>query len=105
MKYKIKVYDTLSHKYEEITEDSPDTKPNWLMEWKNKILNWKKKSPIKDLIKELKNDPGYRIGWVANIAMTCYDEIMRLPVNSRSNKNIHTACNKGAEQFLNLLCK
>ena len=67
-----------------------------------------KKSPIADLLEALK-DPGYRIGWVANIAMAYKDnerwyrdKTGKRYLNSRDRYNI---ANKAAEYFLELLLK
>jgi hypothetical protein len=57
---------------------------------------------IKTLTDALKNDPAYRQTWVANIAMSFYDE-----QNSRKGVLPHEwndVANKAAERFLDLLC-
>jgi hypothetical protein len=56
-----------------------------------------------DVLREEMKDEDYRLGWVANIAMSVYDQIVTTkPLN---HYNIHKACNKGAENFLNILLK
>jgi hypothetical protein len=47
----------------------------------------------------IKNDPSYRIGWQANIAMAYKDEHSRNP-----NGTIHEIANSAADRFLEQLC-
>ena len=54
-------------------------------------------------LKEAMKDDGYRQGWIANIAMSVYDEITSS--KAKNHKQLHNACNKGAENFLHLLLK
>jgi len=65
------------------------------------------KSPIKDLINALKKDKGYRIAWVANIAMAYKDNeywYRKKTGKKYLNRNDkHIIANKSAEYFLNLL--
>jgi hypothetical protein len=68
----------------------------------------KRKSPIKDLVRALEEDPGYREGWVANIAMAFYDNYcwhMKNKHSAPSRKDIHAVGNKAAKYFLELLCR
>jgi len=64
---------------------------------------------MKIVIKELKKDECYYIGWKANIAMAFYDEVTNYPVlccdRNTHKELIHTACNKAADNFLKLLIK
>lgn len=56
-----------------------------------------------DVLREAMEDEDYRLGWVANIAMSVYDEINRTkPINKA---NLHIACNNGAENFLKVLLR
>ena len=57
------------------------------------------KSPIQDLVKALKDDEGYYIGWIANIAMAfqdCYNW-------EEDKKDIHKISNDAAKHFLKQL--
>lgn len=56
-----------------------------------------------DVLRDAMRDEGYRIGWVANIAMSVYDEI--ISSKAKNHKQLHEACNKGADNFLNILLK
>lgn len=62
------------------------------------------KQAIDVLIENLK-DPGYYIGWQANIAMSVYDELVRQAVVLSDKDKIcaHAACNDGAKIFLDRL--
>lgn len=61
---------------------------------------------VQKIAKELKADEGYRISWVANIAMPFVDEWQRhaekggLPA---TREQIHEIANKAAEHFIWLL--
>jgi len=56
---------------------------------------------VKTVVKNLKEDEGYFIGWKANIAMCFYDEYVKTYPNSK--KEIHALSNIAAHKFLNLL--
>lgn len=56
-----------------------------------------------DVLREAMEDEDYRLGWVANIAMSVYDEI--ISSKAKNHKQLHEACNKGADNFLQLLLK
>lgn len=61
---------------------------------------------MKIVTREIANDPGYKIGWQANIAMTFVDE---MAANSEDKdpahlEFIHLVANKAATRFLDLLC-
>jgi hypothetical protein len=63
---------------------------------------------VKTIVKELKADEGYRIGWQANIAMAFKDEWQRtvdsgvLPI---AQDQIHAIANQAADNFLKTLCR
>jgi len=64
---------------------------------------------VKVIINELKNDEGYKIGWVANIAMAYVDN-ERWYKNETgkwflTKKDKHIIANKAAEYFISQLCK
>lgn len=62
---------------------------------------------VRHLVKELKNDQGYRETWLANIAMSFKDEWYRATERGEDPNDhavIHEAANKAADNFLNLLC-
>ena len=61
------------------------------------------KSPIKDLVKALKNDEGYYYSWQANIAMSFYDHMQWSGKRKPSSKDLNEIANKAAKHFLNLL--
>ena len=72
------------------------------------------KEAVDVLVKKLKEDPGYRIGWEANIAMAFYDEFTRRNLspcdidqltNQELRDEIHSIANRAADNFLNLLCR
>lgn len=71
-------------------------------------MSTKKKSPITDLLKSLK-DPSYRIGWVANIAMAYKDNERwyREKTGKRylNSQDKHKIANNAANYFLDLLLK
>ena len=58
---------------------------------------------IKTLIKALEKDPGYRISWQANIAMSFVDEYA-FQGGRDSRKKVHNISNHAANRFLRLLC-
>lgn len=61
---------------------------------------------IKKLVKALREDKGYYIGWQANIAMSFYDEVRRnKDVCKVSHHNLHRISNVAAKNFLDLLTK
>ena len=63
---------------------------------------------IKTLTKVLREDPGYRIGWQANIAVQFQDEWQKATNNGglpADRKSIHEISNKAADNFLNLLTR
>lgn len=59
------------------------------------------KNAVALLCKELKADEGYRMSWQANIAMFVFDACRRAGIDS---DELHAACNKGASEFLTVLC-
>ena len=66
-------------------------------------------NPIEILVDSLKNDPGYRISWVANIAMA-YKDNERWYKQKTGKKFLnrnekHIIANNAAEYFINQLCK
>lgn len=64
------------------------------------------KEAIEVISKEIKNDPGYAIGWQANIAMCFIDEFReQLEENSDviNYELLHSISNKAALGFLELL--
>ncbi len=58
---------------------------------------------IKTLTKALRDDPGYRIGWQANIAMAFQDEYNRVK-DEMPKVSIHAISNAAAQNFIELLC-
>ena len=69
---------------------------------------------MKEVIKKLKEglkDPAYKYGWITNIAMAQIDcEHWYRKENNKLGKYLnrndkHAIANKGAERFLELLCK
>lgn len=60
-----------------------------------------KKSPIKDLVKVLKEDEGYYQSWKDNIAMAFYDEYQLR--DYFNDINISELSNNAAERFLKQL--
>jgi hypothetical protein len=79
----------------------------------NNVLNkttFETRSELTDAMKLLgkclKEDDGYRQSWVANIAMSIYDEFIDQDGKMIADKdNLHTLCNDGAERFIDLLIK
>ena len=63
------------------------------------------------LRKELKNDPGYRMSWQANIAMAFKSEFERGselnndPLNEHEKLCLHDIANAAADNFLNNLTR
>lgn len=55
----------------------------------------------------IKHDEGYKIAWLANIAMAFQDEYSKNNPNmsQEEREKIHTISNKSAENFLDLLCR
>jgi len=51
----------------------------------------------------LKKDPGYRIGYLANIAMTIYDNQHRQPLHTRYKLNTVIDCEKMANDLIKLI--
>lgn len=65
------------------------------------------KEAVDHLVNQLKSDPGYRISWQANIAMSFKDEWYRSTQRGEDPNDhvvIHEVANKAADDFLNLLC-
>lgn len=61
---------------------------------------------IKVITAEIKNDPGYKIGWASNIAMAFYDAFKNSPHGPDiPNDELHEIANRAANNFLNLLCQ
>lgn len=64
---------------------------------------------IDELIKQLKDDPGYRIGWTSNIAMAYKDTLYQYKKKNNKkylNQNdYHIIANQAAEYFINQLTK
>lgn len=61
---------------------------------------------VKTITTEMKSDPGYRIGWQANIAMAFKDEWQRAVDSGglpSTPEQIHVIANKAADNFLNIL--
>ena len=65
---------------------------------------------VKTLIDNLNNDPSYREGWKANIAMAMYDEIRGEQAEWGTTPSLedigrlHAVCNRAANRFLDNLC-
>lgn len=66
---------------------------------------------VQCLAREVLNDEGYRIAWVANIAMAFKDEMARsywddaAGVYVVTQDELHKAANRAAETFVSLLFK
>ena len=56
------------------------------------------------LCKQLKEDPSYRIGWHANIAIAFKDQA-QWDKRNWDKEEIHQTANAAADYFLNLLCR
>lgn len=64
-------------------------------------------SPITALVSALKNDPGYRESWQANIAMAFVDTFNSFMGKYGRNEaiaGVHAVANEAAANFLNSLC-
>ena len=61
---------------------------------------------MKVVIKALKEDEGYKIAWVANIAMAFKDEWGRedFQQSEQQFENVHKLANTAAKNFINQLC-
>ena len=63
----------------------------------------------KKLIKALRKDAGYFLGWQANIAMAFFDEYQRAMTKNKkryiNRDELHKISNNAAKNFLNLLIK
>jgi hypothetical protein len=57
---------------------------------------------VKVLTEALNDDPGYRLAWVANIAMAFVDEYQRVRPSNRNG--VRKVANEAAEAFLRNLC-
>lgn len=63
---------------------------------------------ISIIAEALRTDPDYFMSWQANIAMSIYDEFLRIKEERGVDlaiEDIGGICNRGAKQFLNLLTK
>ncbi|MCP4394359.1 MAG: hypothetical protein GY804_08880 [Alphaproteobacteria bacterium] len=62
---------------------------------------------INVLSTSLQDDPEYRYGWQSTIAQACLDAIYwkkkKLQKRALNQKELHAACNEGADQFLKSL--
>ena len=58
---------------------------------------------VEVLVQALKDDPQYKMAWVANIAMSFQDEWHR-SVKEDEHTDVHKISNAAAENFLELLC-
>ncbi len=61
------------------------------------------KQAISVLRQALKNDEGYKQGWIANIAVSMQDAYEY--ANPEDKKDIHKISNDGAKRFIDLLLK
>lgn len=62
------------------------------------------KNAMKIITETIKNDPEYKQGWQANIAMAIYDEMNNENQSYITSDRYHYIANKAAYRFLNLLC-
>lgn len=72
---------------------------------KHHIVDDEIKVSMARIIELLKTDPDYRIAWQANIAMSMLDALT--PVMDKhglTKSDLHQYVNKGASDFLDLLC-
>ncbi len=75
------------------------------------VKDTKLQDAVKVLTEALVKDPGYRMGWQANIAMAFKDEYERelVPEDADLTDNvrasIHKIANTAADNFLNVLCR
>lgn len=60
---------------------------------------------IKELIKNLRDDPDLYYVYQANIAMAFQDEYYRYKKKYKNRGDIHQISNQGAKNFLDLLIK
>jgi hypothetical protein len=66
---------------------------------------------INVLSEELKNNEGYRIGWVANIAMAIKDvwneefDLAGVKMTETQKDQLHICANLAAENFIKNLCR
>lgn len=60
-------------------------------------------SAVRRLVQELQSDSGYRISWVANIAMAFKDHFPK-GETYLSDHLLHETANSAAEAFIELLC-
>lgn len=59
---------------------------------------------MKVITTEIANDPGYRIGWEANIAMAFKDAAAQTLVQNEDSRAVtHEIANKAASNFLDIL--
>ncbi len=63
------------------------------------------KEAVKQLVKALKEDEGYKYSWQANIAMAFKDEYARTVSSGKPIIGVHEIANTAAINFLNLLCR
>ena len=66
------------------------------------------KKAIKVLVKNLKDDSGYRYSWQANIAMAFKDEYENYMMEFgevANQEDLHAVANNAANRFLDLLCR
>ena len=72
------------------------------------MRNTKLQNAVKCLIKNLKEDSAYRLGWQANIAMAYKDnwEWYKKKTGKKvmNNNDRHIIANNAADYFLKLLC-
>lgn len=63
---------------------------------------------VRTIARALRDDPGYRISWVANIAMAFKDRFPKTRVGELARvwpDTLHKVANEAAEAFVDLLCK
>jgi serine/threonine protein kinase len=66
------------------------------------------KEAIDTITKALREDPEYRISWVANIAIQFKDRASVQTVDGlcmMTSDEVHSMANEAAEGFISLLCK
>lgn len=73
-------------------------------------METKLSSAVRTVIEALREDPEYRFGWKANIAMAFYDEFLKAQEEEgfhveTPHSNIHRIANRAADNFLNLLTR
>jgi hypothetical protein len=71
----------------------------------DKVFENKKKTPITDLVKALKEDENYLGGWIANIAMSFYDVFQQEGRGYLSMVRISRLSNKAAKNFMDQLMR